>query len=1073
MDANQERQVSLLLEKIKEGNVALFIGAGSSIPAGLPSGYTLTAAIKQRFSGINEELTDFMDVCQDVEETPPYDSNQLHDFIKQKLDLFQITPAHKTLTKFPWSAIFTTNFDHVIETAYNTTQERYKSCYPISSESPNVNVSDRTKTYLFKLMGTVDSHEPTSAMVLTRSDYHNSILRRNQYLKLLADYVKSGTVIYIGYSFKDQIVKDIISGLIKIHGITKVPWSYMLLKDPIPTDTKSQFFFNANRIIPLHCDFEAFFETLERLNGSDIKLLSKPNKPKATLNILGKTIVVSEDAYNMYASSFDFLHEEAIQSSNCNIEDFLHGKGKCWYAFQQNWDFKRTAVNSKEKHINLQIQIAEDLKEFDASKNRILYLTGMPGCGKTVLTFRTAYDVYTKHKVPVLIFNKNAAIDFKTISSFIEDINDEYEKLLQDGEKNKPVKVVLMFDDVASNLKDVIRLSDFLISRGRSVLIIANGRQNEVELNARAINVKIADKDHFYVDENLNSEESKIIVDYLFDHRFITTKSTRWNDLISTSYSSSFFAVFYSLVHPSRKPLDEIIRDQFNSLSQLAKEAFLNICCFSQFNIPVNIELLVRSLEITYPEFYDVLKDVEKIIFEEIDYNGNVLYRAHHRIIAQKTIEFFVPDRTSLFTRYNGIFEACLLYNIKEKEIVEKLLIDNFSTKVNTDYFSDFQQKELFVSACKNSQSRSLKHHLALIELELGDYEDAETNLLDALDLPREVTELYKGESDQNILTSLGKLNSIVANELLRSGKEALAKEKFLLAEEYFNDAKHGDYPNVYAYHADAYMWFQKAKNDVKISDKAISLSKSLSVIDLAKDNLNENELLPVLELETSIWTLIGEEQDVRSFIEKISSAHNSANGYFIYASYYFRKASNSKQFNKLFYDRALGILNDALSKHPKDEKCLSLKCKILLHCSASTDDLYDTLAEWKAVSTKDNAYLLYHFARISFIIGYYEASAELFEILEEGVGMGSRNRSKPTNEILDETTDLPKVYSGEVIDIYSKYDGNIKVSSLSSKLVVKFRPITAKFNAYRGAPVKFNIGFSYRGPIALNIIKA
>lgn len=1074
MNSSVEKQLQPLLEKIKNGNVALFIGAGCSISAGLPDGKSITNSLKEHFPNCNQELQNFMDVCQDIEETPPYDSTQLHDFIKQKLDLYEITESHKALTKYPWSSIFTTNFDNIIETAYNTSRERYKSCYLVANETPSVNISDRTKIFLFKLMGTIDAHDQSSAMVLTRTDYHNNIVKRNQYLKLLADFIKSGTILYIGYSFKDQIVKDIISGLLKLHGLPRLPWSYMLLKDDIPQDQKSQYFFTSNKIIPIQARFEDFFSYLEQSSIQNTTLSKKIERPKATLNILGRHITIREDSYNMYASSFDFLHEEVLQTSQCDMEEFLRGKAKCWYAYQNNWDFNRSVFNLKDKQLNLVKQITEELKEFDASKNKILYVTGMPGCGKTVYTYRLAYNVYVENKIPVMVFNKNSSVDFKTVSSFIEDVNNEYEKLLSENEKTKPVKVTLIFDDVSFNLKDVVRLNEFLISRGRSALIIANGRQSELESNARSINLNIDLRNWFVVGENLNGEESGSIIPYLYDHRFITSKSARWEDLISKTYSNSFFATFYSLVHPSRKPLDEIIRDQFNGLSELAKEAFVNICCFSQFNIPINIELLVRSLEISYDDFYDILKDVQKIIFEEEDYNGNVFYKAHHRIIAQKTLEFFMPDRAKLFDRYVQILEESILYNTKEKEIVERLLIDNFSTKLDTDFFTNEQKKMLFTAACENSETRSLKHHLALIELELEEYSNAEHHLLDALELPRENSELYKGESDQNILTSLGKLNSILAIQLLKQKDHEQAVEKFQTAEEYFNDAKHGDYPNVYAYHANAYMWFQKAKNDLQINDRALSISKSLEIINLAKDNLNENELLPIIELETHVWSHIGEEHEVQSFIEKISSKYNSSNGYFIYAYYYFRKATTSKDFKELYYDRAIKIINNGLLKHPKDEKCLSLKCKILLlKNNVSTEELFDNLNEWKSVTARDNAYLLYNFARLAFIEGYYDRSVELFEELEDGVGMGNKNRSRPINEVIDEETGTVKIYSGEVADIFSKYDGNIRVTSLSSKLFIKFRPIAAKFLVYRGAPVKFTIGFSYRGPIAMNIVKA
>jgi len=1068
-----EFHLQAIVNKIMAGNVALFLGAGCSISAGLPDGRSLTTELKKRFPACSQELEDFMDVCQDIIETPPYNEVELHDFVRSKIDLFDVSDTHKKITRYPWSAIFTTNYDTLIETAYNTSKERLKSCYPVVTDNPSVNISDRTKTYLFKIMGTVDAQDSTSAMVLTRTDYHSSIQKRNHYLRLLADYIKSGTIIYIGYSFKDQIVKDIISSLSKLHGFQKIPYSYVMLKGEVPSDLKSQYFFSSNKLIPLSVDFDQFFKNLDDYYDKGFSLPVKLARPRATIKVLGKVVSINEDVYNMYASSFFFLHEELFENVDCTISEFLNGKSDCLHAYLSDWDFKRTINRHLEPATTLAKQISEELKHVDPTRNKILFVSGMPGCGKTVFTYRTALDIYLQYSVPVLIFNKNTALDFKTITSFAEDVNNLYERQLEDGAKSKAIKIVLVFDDVSSNLRDVLRLNGFLESRGRSALIIINARHNELESQASAIKFKIDNKDRFHVGENFTVDELRTITDYLYLHGFIPSKSERWTELIQNSYGNSIFATFYSLVHPSRKPLEEIIRDQFEGLSEIARDAYIDICCFSQFNLPINIELLVRSLNVSYEEFQSVLKGVEKIIFEECDYHGNMMYKAHHSIIAEKTIEFFIPDRSQLFAKYKHLVENCLLYNNKEKQLVELLLIENFSTKGKSTYFTLIQQRDLFIAACTNSQSRSILHHLALIEMELEQFEEAEWHLLDALELPKESSELYKGESDQNILTSLGKLNSILGNDLLKANDYAMSAEKFAKAEEYFKDAKHGDYPNSYAYHANAYMWFQKFKNDIRPQDRISSVGKALEIINLGKDNLNSDEVVPLLELETDIFTKVGDEDSIRSLIENISVRYNIATGYFIYANFLYRKGTSSVQYSKLYYDQALKTLNDALSNYPKDEKCLTLKCKILvIRGGVKDEELYDQLSQWSSIATSDNAMLQYHFARLAFILTHYDQSRELFDELEAGVGMGSNNRSKTSNPIIDDETGEPKVFAGIVNEVYSKMEGAIRVNSFSSKIVVNFRPISSKFNVQKGASVKFNIAFSYRGPFAVNVIK-
>jgi SIR2-like domain len=1059
-----------LIQKILSGKVTLFIGAGASIPAGLPSGNEITNALKKHFSGANQNISDFMDFCQDIEETPPYDRNELDEIVKGLLEPFELTNGHKIMTEYDWGAIFTTNFDTIIETAYRTTPSRNKACSPVTKENPNFNVSDKSRVYLFKIMGTVDG-EDSSSMVLTRSDFNHSLVKRRQYLNVLLDFVKSGTIVYLGYSFRDRIARDIISEVTKLFGINRLPYSYMVTPD-LPKDQKGEYFLSSNKILPIEGDFVSFFQNLKEVSPiSKVHELLKP-KPKATLRIQGREISIGEKESKTYSSSFDIISEESF-NSNCEIEAFLKGMSDCWDAYNNNWDFKRKAFSFENPKVDIASTINEEALKTDTENNRVLYLTGMPGCGKSILTRRLAFDYY-KEKGPVLLFSQTKNIDFKIVTAFVEDVNNQYDKYFEKTEKIKPIKPLLVFDDAAGFLKDILRLKNYLSSRGRACLILATGRLNEIDNKSEDFRTPISNSDHFILNETLDDTEAKEIIEYLYRFNFIGSKSERWSKIIEKNYDNSLFATFYSIVHPSRKPLNEIIVDQYNSLSDVAKSVFLNICCFSQFDLYINVELVVRSINIDYSDFYDILAEVKKIIFEDEDYLGNLTYRAHHRIIARKTLDFFV-GKEQLYETYLQILQRCILSNIIEKDIIESFLIEHISKDSKSNLTLE-EKSRLFLAVCDHDPTRSLCHHLGLIEIEAKEFDVAEKYLKMALALPRDFSEHYRGESDQNILTSLGKLNSIVGLELLKAGKIEDSASRFEFADRFFNDAKHGEYVNSYAYHANAYMWFQKAifeNNRHNNKEYAQALSRSLEIINVAKDNINNAELLPIYELEVNIWANFNDESSVKRFINMIIAEFNSPQGYFIYACYYFQKATNSYKYKELYLKTCLKHLNDALSLFPRAEKCLALKCKVLLNLNESDDgEMFDILSEWRSVSDNDNAYLLYNYARLAFVNGYYSDSEETFRELDNGIGMGNRNRSKPANEIMDHSTGLPKAYHGEVVEIYGKTEGKIKVTSVSEKVFVNFRPVAAKFTANRGSLVDFYIAFSYRGPFAVDVSK-
>lgn len=184
MNNETEKWLIDITKKIKESKISLFLGAGCSIESGLPSGPELTKRLKLEFPNCNTKIENFFELCQDIVDTPPYDKDQLDSFITNQLNVFEVSKGHQELCKYDWCSIFTTNYDNIVESAFSN-KERLRPCRPLYMDKPIVNVSDKSNTYLFKIMGCVTAQEKEGKMVLTRTDYNRSLQKRNKYLNLL------------------------------------------------------------------------------------------------------------------------------------------------------------------------------------------------------------------------------------------------------------------------------------------------------------------------------------------------------------------------------------------------------------------------------------------------------------------------------------------------------------------------------------------------------------------------------------------------------------------------------------------------------------------------------------------------------------------------------------------------------------------------------------------------------------------------------------------------------------------------------------------------------------------------
>jgi NAD-dependent SIR2 family protein deacetylase len=112
--------------KLQNGRVMLFLGAGSSAAAGAPLQKKLVDLVKEKYPKLDQTRNNLLDICQDFTETEGYNIKDLEEFITRQFRDLQPSEAHIALTAYNWPAIFTTNFDDLVETAYRNSERKTK-----------------------------------------------------------------------------------------------------------------------------------------------------------------------------------------------------------------------------------------------------------------------------------------------------------------------------------------------------------------------------------------------------------------------------------------------------------------------------------------------------------------------------------------------------------------------------------------------------------------------------------------------------------------------------------------------------------------------------------------------------------------------------------------------------------------------------------------------------------------------------------------------------------------------------------------------------------------------------------
>ncbi|MDQ1728546.1 MAG: hypothetical protein QOD33_671 [Pyrinomonadaceae bacterium] len=256
------------LEGIERGRCTLFLGAGASQTAHTssgekaPSGDDLSKLIVKNFLRDDDSWSLSLENASSLAiSAGQINRVRIEDFVKDKLSRLEPSAAHKKIPWFIWRAIVTTNYDRLIEEAYQD-PTAVQALFPILSEDdlPRLGRSDADTLTLLKPHGCIS--QPKEMCLSTEN-----IQRARQDRRLLFSYIEmlhfEGPVIYIGYSLRDTHVLSMIYELTQRLGVYRRPILFVTHQDqPRRADIERRWFRDAFNSAYYEWGFEAFMEAL-------------------------------------------------------------------------------------------------------------------------------------------------------------------------------------------------------------------------------------------------------------------------------------------------------------------------------------------------------------------------------------------------------------------------------------------------------------------------------------------------------------------------------------------------------------------------------------------------------------------------------------------------------------------------------------------------------------------------------------------------------------------------------------------------------------------------------------------
>ncbi len=225
-----------LNDSIKEGNVILFVGAGISATLGLPNWAQLISKISSDL-GYDERL--FKQYGDSLALAEYYEINkgrigELRSWMDSNwnisIEKIKESKIYKYITKLNFPIIYTTNYDHCLEKAFEVWGKSYKRIVYVDDM---VGLDPKT-TQIIKFHGDTISD---GSIVLTESSYFKRLDFESPLdIKLRSDMLGK-SILFIGYSLSDINIRLLIYKLDQLwlkSNKSKRPKSYMFLPTPNP-----------------------------------------------------------------------------------------------------------------------------------------------------------------------------------------------------------------------------------------------------------------------------------------------------------------------------------------------------------------------------------------------------------------------------------------------------------------------------------------------------------------------------------------------------------------------------------------------------------------------------------------------------------------------------------------------------------------------------------------------------------------------------------------------------------------------------------------------------------------------
>jgi hypothetical protein len=1022
-----------LIENVKAKNIVLFLGSGFAYSAlhplnsKPPLGNELSKMLSENFLGgsYNSEPLNFVSEMA-ISENSLF---KVQSFIADVFEPFSPSDNQFLYTTFPWKAIFTTNYDLILEKAYQKNKTPLQELSKVFRNTPEYQIFKSPKAVpYYKLHGCISYiNDVDVPLILTTDQYINHKKNRERLFSKLFELAMDYSILFIGYSNQDQNIRTILKEIESLHDGR--PRSYMV--SPNFRDDEIRFW-ESKKITALKMGHEDFIKQLDNEISENEKVLSgfKVEQDKVIYN----KFVVNVKDLNPTSSLLNFLDNESqyvhnsIAATDTNPEAFYKGLFHNWDPIIKNLDIER---NEKDRILT---QIILDEKYQNPEKPYFFLLKGHAGSGKSVLLKRIAWEASVDFNKLSLFINPNSLLRYNPIFELYNYVKE---------------RIYIYIDNAAENEHAILTLIEKAYKEKVPITVVGSERTN---IWNEDIKLKSYVTEDFSITYLTPKEIDNLIVK-LEQHNslgFLENKTKEERKLeLSEKAGRVLLVALYEAT--GGKTFEEIIFDEYEQIkSEQAKFLYLTVAILHRLGSEARAGLISRVHGINFHEFKTKLyKPLEYIVFDEKNHFINdYVYKTRHQYIAEIIFETVLTNEQD---RYDAYVNILTYLDIDYQSDLHAFFAMTNAKKLNTIFRDPIRINNLYNLAEKKSiDDPKLLQQKAIYQMisRGGNLNLAERYLSKAHELtPNDTTISHslaevsykRAELANNLLERNQYLNHAkkLCEEILKKNKEepysyhTLLKISLIKLREVLHD---GD--------------FMAIESKIKDIEKLVSAARQL---------FPEKEF--ILEIESKFNQIIENEPKAIELLEKAFNV-NKASPYIALRYAKFLQSKDELQ-------EALSALKQTLDINPND-KDVNFRYAYLTNL-LTPDNQSDILHYYRRSFTMgDTRYdSQFWYARALYIFNDIPKAKEIFDYLTSArVGIDEKREPRGVITVKNKSVE----FSGTIIR-KEQHFLIVKRDKIGDTIFIN------RFNVYKSwdninisTVVYFNLAFNFMGPIAINV---